>query len=67
MNLKYEGTTIIPLTPQPVHHLADIAQASPALRIFNPTLAIAKLLFHPDLFHNRGPLIIQIVLFYILG
>jgi hypothetical protein len=67
MNLKYEGTTIIPLTPQSGHHLADIAQASPALRIFNRTLAIAKFLFHLDLFHNRGPLMIQIVLLYILG
>ncbi len=48
-------------TLKPVHHLADIAQASPALGVFHRALTISKFLFRLDFFHNRGTPILLVI------
>jgi hypothetical protein len=45
-----------------VHHLADIAQASPAFGVFHRALTISKFLFGLDFFHDRGAPIPPVIL-----
>ena len=52
---------------QVVHHPADVTQASFARGVFLRTLAIAKFLFLPDLFQDRGATVSEIILLDIPG
>jgi hypothetical protein len=44
-----------------VHHLADIAQTSPAFGVFQRALTVSKFFFRPDFFYNCGTAIILVI------